>query len=132
MTNTRKAAPSGFTLLEVLIALAIVGLSMAAMSEALVTGFTQAGRAERESKAFDTARNALTLAVASKARPITLSTDLPGGLKRDVVVRERRDLVAATAPSDLVPYEIDVRVSWPEGHSRRSIALSTLRLGAAP
>ena len=127
-----KGRGAGFTLIEMLIALAIVALVVVAVSRTLSTGFLTSGRAGRESKAYEIAENALAFAVGSGAGPVTTTTRLAGGMVRVVTVRIRPDLVTPTAPAALMPYEIDVRVSWREGGGTRAIALSTPRLGSLP
>jgi len=120
------ARQAGFTLLEILVALAIMMLAAGALTRTLVTGTLLSGRAAKETAAFEVARNALAVAQGSGATPITVDTTLGNGMQRSVTVRARPDLIKP-AFAGPVPYEIDVVVRWREGARARDISLSTLR-----
>jgi prepilin-type N-terminal cleavage/methylation domain-containing protein len=126
------ARQAGFTLIEMLIGLAILMLAAGAVTRTLVTGMDLSSRAERESRALEVAENALAVAVGSRGTPATVSTRLDGGMERIVTIRPRPDLVKPMPGGALAAYEVGVLVRWPDGRAQRSLTLSTLRLEAAP
>jgi hypothetical protein len=58
--------------------------------------------------------------------------DRVGSYEREIRITERPELKPAKAPTDAIPYQIEVRVSWREGIHQRSIDLVTLRLALPP
>ena len=123
----------GFSLIEVLVALAIVGLLMAAIFTVLGTGGLGHGRAGDVDAA-------LSLADA-KLDGAGIGDALRAG-KTDGIVDERFRWRLTVTPyedrdktgfaSDPVPlmrlFRVEVTVSWYEGRRVRQIALATLRL----
>jgi hypothetical protein len=59
---------------------------------------------------------------------------LDGGYQVRRRVRRRPDLLLspATERFALLPYEVEVEVSWREGRRTRAVSLSTIRLGVVP
>jgi type II secretory pathway pseudopilin PulG len=131
MGAERTLTACGFLLIEVLIALAIVGLVVACVAQTLVGGLLLAGRAQREGQASEIASSALATAVATGGGHLVEQRDLDGGFVRRVTIRPRPDLVLPASDPMLTPYQIDVVVTWHEGRVGRSLALSSLRLGTS-
>jgi general secretion pathway protein I len=123
---------SGFTLIEVLVALAIIGLALGAVAG--VFGLSLAGH--EAASAAETA-----LAVAQEQLTLAAATLHPGAAKGvfanhfawQSTVAPYRDAAdkSGDASSKLPPlYRIAVNVVWQDGHHTREVSLSTLRLGA--
>lgn len=123
---------AGFTLIEVLVAFAIAALMLVVLYRITSTGLRSASAATRYSGAVLVAES--TLEVFSAA-DLLAETEMHGridGYSRDVRVWVRHDLLPDNGPLPRVlPYEIDVTVSWRDGIQSRSVALSSLRLGPA-
>lgn len=124
---------AGFTLTEVLVALAIIGLALGAVAGVFGVGLT----------AHETVSSAETaLAVAEEQLSLAAATPHPGatnGIFADrftwqATVAPYQDPAykAADAPTPAPPlYSIAVSVAWNDGRHTREVSLSTLRLGTA-
>ena len=126
----------GFTLLEVLVALVIAGMALAALFAAGSSGLFATDAATRAEEALERAQSHLAAAGRDAALlPGNSSGEDGGGYRWHLVVRplESRRLSpgngvfgsAATATL----YEVEVAISWREGGHGRRVALRTLRLG---
>lgn len=120
---------TGFTLVEILVAFAIAALFLAAFYEIFATGLRGATTAETYGKAVLLAESTLDQLAGSPLTPGDRS-DHVGRYLRQSSVRERPDL--GRAGVTVIPYEIDVKISWRQGVRERTVSLSTLKLGAAP
>ena|ERR1700722_3381188 len=127
----RRAA--GFTLVEVLVALAVVGLALAAIAGVFSQGLMGHETASGAEAALAVAEEQLTLAAAT-LRPGASSGAFDGRFNWRVTVSPyAEDKTAADLPNSLPRlFQIAVSVAWQDGHHSRQIALSTLRLAAAP
>jgi prepilin-type N-terminal cleavage/methylation domain-containing protein len=121
----------GFTLIEALVAVAIVALVLLPLLRSFATGMTNTSRAA----ALDGATLVAQSVLESVGPEIALAqagdfTRQEGGYR--IVGRIHR-YDGAGAPSGpvlpLVPYDVAVTVSWQEGARMRSVALDALRLG---
>jgi general secretion pathway protein I len=135
-------ADRGFTLIEVLVALAVVGLALAAVAGVLgtslmahetVAGAEQALALAEERLAFATTPGALL--------PGTSKGNFAGNYAWQITVAPYNDGRDETRPigkkeADLNDrlrlYQVSVSVTWRDGHRGRQLALTTVRLGAAP
>lgn len=132
MTHAKRH--SGFTLIEVLAALAIIGFALGAIASVFGQGLT----------AHETASEAeMALAVAEEQLALATATPHPGAANGvfanrftwQTNVAPYQDVAdkTADAPSALPPlYRIAVSVAWHDGRHTREVSLSTLQLGAAP
>jgi|SRR5215469_4521336 len=125
----RQRNNAGFTLVEILVAFAIAAIFLAAFYEIFATSLRGAATAETYSKAVLLAQSTLDQLAGSPLVPGDRS-DRVGRYLRQSSVRERPDLgrVGVT----VIPYEVDVQISWRQGVRDRTVSLSTLKLGAAP
>jgi prepilin-type N-terminal cleavage/methylation domain-containing protein len=136
----------GFTLLEVAIAMAILGVGVVTVLELFSAGLRMEGNAGYRAHAVVYARGLLDQTLALP--------ELRAGNDRgrfdqtftwEVVVREapeftdeapkgglstkQKDMSVKNNPSDLVMYDIEVSVSWPQSGNREGVyAIRTLRL----
>lgn len=127
-----KANPSepGFTLIEMVVALAILAMVLGALFQSFSSGLRTMGVAEQHLKAALIAESTLA---RYADRNLLLEPGETGetdgfGWSAQVTPMQDEDL---PQPPD-VPwqaYRVDVTVSWPPG---RSIRLSSVRLGAPP
>lgn len=123
MTNKAIPHPAdrGFTLLEVIVALAIVAATLTAMAQIFSGGFRNAV----------TAKDYLSALVRAESEMARLGTELPlhPGETRgryDDGMRWERSVQLESRGRSLAAYEATVRVSFDDG--RRSVSLTTLKL----
>jgi general secretion pathway protein I len=131
--NGETASSRGFTLIEVLVALAVVGLALGAVAGVFGNGLT----------AHETASDAeAALAVGEEQLALAAASLHPGASNGNYAGRFAwRATVAAYAdPADQSPdapttlpqlYRVAVSVAWQDGRHSRALSLSTLRLGPA-
>ena len=129
---------AGFSLIEVLVALAIVGLGLAAAAGMLGTGLQghSAARDVAAARAFAEDLIAQT-GITGKLAPGATHGNFAGRFAWERTVAPFTDpaadadrfLKTRTAPP---LYRITVEVTWEDGRRRREIALSTLQLGPIP
>lgn len=120
----------GFTLLEVIVALAILVLALGAIYQAFGTGTKSVGTAEKYTHA--------ALLAESRLASLGVEQPLVVGESRDVVAEDYhlRTVVTAVETADGTTsnrsshqlYEIVLTVEWKEGGAVRSILIRTSRL----
>jgi general secretion pathway protein I len=133
LPNARaEDAHSGFTLIEVIVALAIASLGLAMLVMATGTGLTNATAAAETIEATQRARSHLdALGALTPLRPGVQSGDDGGGYSWRVAVSEPVSH-ASPANADETPpalYSVLVTIGWRSGLSVRSVSLRTQRLG---
>jgi general secretion pathway protein I len=117
----------GFTLIEMVIAFAILGLSLSALYATLQNALSRTRHDARFSEATLFARSLLTRAGTEWPLIDGSTTGKAGGLEYELTE------LTIKAPPDQPPFtlptvQVTARVSWPELAGRRSISLSTLKL----
>jgi general secretion pathway protein I len=125
---------AGFTLIEVLVALAIVGLAVGATAFVLGNGLMGHETAADAEAALAVAEERLALAGATPHPGANSGTE-DGRFAWRTTVAAYDDSAdkTADAPTTLPRlYRIAVTVAWRDGRRDREVALSTLRLGPAP
>ncbi|MBV8535051.1 MAG: type II secretion system protein [Alphaproteobacteria bacterium] len=128
-----KSFSAGFTLIEILVALALLGLTVGAIASVL-------GNSARGYNAADSAQTALSLA-EDKLETAGVTGPLRAGQTEGqfderfswrVAVTNYRDKppvgAAAAQPGGMGLFRIEVTVGWREGVRESQIALSTIRL----
>ena len=141
--SSRRA--TGFTLIEVLVALAVAGLGLAAIAGVFGTGVLGHETAADVDTALAVAEERLAAVEAvATMRPGRSSGVYAGRYDWQVSVAPYDDTdhgaAPAAAPSPLagsaIPtmrlYRIEAAVAWRDGRRQRQLALSTLRLLPAP
>lgn len=116
----------GFTLLEVLVALAIAGLALAVMADAATGGFLAVKTAAGYQEALSRANSHLAALGSDKVlMPSQAEGDDGGGYHWRYRVTEiaRQDQLAG-----LALYEIEVGIAWSVGGHRREVVLQTARV----
>jgi general secretion pathway protein I len=133
-----RTSAEGFTLLEVVVALAIAGLAFALLFRAGSSGLLAVDTAGTVEEAVERAQSHL----AALGRDAALvegerSGDDGGGYRWWLSIHP----IAAhwLGPGDVrgpgsttILYDVEVRISWAAGGRERSVALRSERLGAAP
>jgi general secretion pathway protein I len=137
-TSGRKSPAAGFTLLEVVIAVAIAGLALVGLFQAATGGLFAANTAGRVDEAIERAQS--HLAAFSRSGAVTageLEGDDGGGYHwrlsaRPVATRQAADL-GKSSPATIL-FDVEVEISWRTSGRSRSVLIETRRLGigAAP
>lgn len=140
-----RSRDGGFTLIEVLVALAIAGLALAAIAGVFGTGVLGHATATDADAALALAEEKLAGAEATPTvRPGRSAGVYAGHFDWQVSVAPYDDTGDTAAlppavnplPNPAAPtlrlYRIEAAVAWRDGRRRRQLALSTLRLLPAP
>jgi prepilin-type N-terminal cleavage/methylation domain-containing protein len=140
VSRRTRGRTRGFTLIEVAIAMAIVGVGVVSVLEifnaALRTEYGAGIRARVVIRARDLLERTMTL---PDPVPFQDSGDYGDGYKWERRVREARDLAGGEdrrdldVKSDITLFEIEVSVTWPQSADREGVyTLRTLRVAPAP
>ncbi len=125
MSPTRQ---SGFSLLEVLVAFAILSMSLGILYQAFSNSLRNVGTSGDYSRAMIIAEARLAEAMADV--PINEGSDqgeVDGRYQWKVMV-QRYEYEGEEIVSRFTPYQVEVVVSWQDGKHTREYQLSTLRL----
>jgi general secretion pathway protein I len=123
------ASRSGFTLLEILVALVIFALAFGVLAQIMQTGLRQTAGAQTRAGATLLARSEL----ARVGIEVPLQVGRAEGETADGM-RWQTDIEVAEQPDEdqsLALYEVQVTVAWGASPAERLI-LTTLRTGLAP
>jgi len=133
LCRNRGRAAAGFSLIEVLVALAIVGLALGAAAATIGTGLMGHEASRDIATALAVADQRLAEAgVTGGLRPGSHAGDFAGRFAWHLTVAPYRDAEVkpgAAPPIGFRLFRVAVTVSWRDGRRRRQVALSTLRLG---
>jgi general secretion pathway protein I len=135
MSGRRAAAEAGFTLLEVVVAVAIAGLALVGLFQAGSGGLFAVDTAARAEEALQRAQSHLA-AVGRDAALVEgeSSGDDGGGYhwRLQVQPAAQRQGVAAdgVTPQNATLYSVLVSISWQSRGHEHAVTLQTLRLGA--
>jgi general secretion pathway protein I len=122
------SARAGFTLVEIIVALAILALSLNAILPAISDALWRTGEAEAQAEAASLARSLL----AQAGSAVALNDGAAAG-QFDSGFRWRLQVAPYGGADQTMPvraYKVVAEVSWDDARGERSIALTTLRLGA--
>ncbi|WP_119459640.1 prepilin-type N-terminal cleavage/methylation domain-containing protein [Rhodospirillaceae bacterium SYSU D60014] len=129
-----RPAEAGFTLLEVLVALAILALSLAAVYETLSGGLRNEAVSRRYLAATILAEG--RLAGVGAERPVQTghwTGETPDGFRWTIDIGPPSGSRAAPMILQLPRLlEVEVRVQWDQGDRTRMVRLSSLRIGDPP
>jgi general secretion pathway protein I len=134
--NAECTPRSGFTLLEVVVALAIAAMALVGLFQAGSGGMFAVDTAARAQEAVQRAQSHLA-AVGRDAALIQgdFTDDDGSGYRWRLRVRPVATYpVLATNGNSAAPatlYDVEVAISWPGHSGERSVVLKTLRLGTA-
>ncbi|MGH7091878.1 MAG: type II secretion system protein [Stellaceae bacterium] len=120
----------GFTLVEMLFALAVIGLAMAAAATVFRTGLIGNEAAASMDEALRIGQAKLAEAGADLPLWPGVSSGRFGRFAWHLVIARAKDDEAESA--HLALYRVEARVLWRNGLRERHVTLDTLRLGSAP
>ncbi len=121
----------GLSLLEVLVAFAILAIVLTALLRVFGTGLRNSAVAEASSQAAVRAESVLaSAATVQKLTPGEAEGDYGDGYRWRRIIRpfSFRDFNKESATMPVVPYEIVAEVSWTHHMKQRTVRLATLRL----
>lgn len=126
---SRRIRQRGFSLLEVLVAFAILSVSLGALLQVFATGLRNAGMADDYTRATLYAESIL----AAIGREAPLSAGAREGSINDQfswrgTVSEYTDGLPDPERTQIRAYRVSVEVFWPGLAQTRSVTLETLRL----
>ncbi len=126
MTARRRVA--GFTLIEIAVSLAILGVGMVAIMQTFGGGLRLQGRASRQDRAVELARSAMD-GLILKPKTSSGSDDAGDGYR---VAWSTRTAAAADGieqddDDDVVMRYLEVEVSWRDGAGEKSYVLRSLQ-----
>jgi len=131
----RRARAAGFSLLEVVVALALLGLILAVLGDSLRTGLGSAARAAAIEPPLAVAE--AKLAAVGVTEPLIAGTtsgaDARGiawRLEVDAFHDDDFDGPSSDAPGVPKLFRVRVTVTWNQGGAARSLSLESLRLGS--
>jgi general secretion pathway protein I len=125
----------GFTLLEVVVAVAIAGLALVGLFSAGSGGLLAVDGAARVDEAVERAQSHLAAFGRAGATVAGESEGDDGGgyrwnLRAQPVASQQSDLSGRTAAA-MTLFDVEVMISWRAWGHQRSVVLDTRRLGAA-
>jgi general secretion pathway protein I len=134
----RPRSQRGFSLLEVLVAFAILAISLGVLMQIFSRASVAAAASDQYSRAASLVSARLAaVGTAIPLEPGALSGEPEDGIAWELTIVEI-DLGFAEGPGGalgaietVVPYLVTVTALWPEGDQVRRLTLSTLRLGEA-
>jgi prepilin-type N-terminal cleavage/methylation domain-containing protein len=125
----------GFTLVEVVVALLIFGLTFAVLARIVQTGVLQSARAETMTTATLLARSQLArIGVDVPVAAGELEGDAGGGFRWRIVVRPAELEGGQDDPATdqvVLPHQVEVTIAWGEGTREQALTLTSLRLATA-
>ena len=127
MTGTKREA--GFTLVEVIVALAILSAGLSLLLGLISNSLRQTASAQRMARASSLAQSLMAEAGTDLAiRAEVRDGQYPNGYRWHLKMQPY-DSTRDNEDRPFGLYSISAEVEWEEGTERRSFALSTLRLG---
>jgi len=125
------AKQRGFTLIETLVAFTVATLLLSVLLASFAGGVAGSHHDELRTEAIQLAQSTMEAMGAVDVLKDDTRLDRVEGRFHIAVSTER--YAAPEAPGTqgiyVAPYDVTVRVSWPEGGRQQSVSLRTLRLG---
>lgn len=137
MCVERRRGAQGFTLLEVLVALAIAGLAIIGLFQAGSGGMFAVDTAARAEEALQRAQSHLAAVGRDAALVEGEFTDDDGGgyqwrlRVRPAASRQPVPGSVGNPTAALTLFDVEVAILWPGRDGERSVVLKTLRLGTS-
>jgi len=136
MCADRAVQGNGFTLLEVVVALAIAALALVGLFRAGGSGLFAVDTAARAEEAVQRAQSHLAAVGRDAALVEGESTGDDGGgyhwmLRVRPLATQQSLGQVGTSSSTITLFNVEVAISWPAAAGERSVVLKTLRLGTA-
>ena len=132
---TTRSRAGGFTLLEIAVALAIVGIGMVACMQVFSGSLQLQGRASRQTRAVMRARTEMDKIVFDPPKKLETQVTSPEGFRTHIMVRAAKVPDEVPAPpdeteieEDELPRYVQVDVEWEDGRGRKTYTLKTLAM----
>ncbi len=127
--KTRRRARNGFTLLEVLVAFVILGITLVALYGQFFTGLRAVRTSDAVAAAVGLARSKLeAVGVSEPLRFGETAGRFDNGYQWRTAVTPYKGALALGRYDVVAPYQVAVTVSWPDSPRARSVTLSAIRL----
>jgi general secretion pathway protein I len=135
MVAERSSQDNGFTLLEVVVALAIAALAIVGLFQAASGGLLAVNTAGRVEEAVQRAQSHLAAVGRSAALIQGEFTDDDGGgyrwrLRARPVGTRQVAAASGNPAASATLFDVEVAISWPGPRGERSVVLKTMRLSA--
>ncbi len=131
-----KERSAGFTLLELVLAVAIAGLALIGLFQAASTGMFAVNSAARVDEAIDRAQSHLA---AFGRTGVVVSSEIEGddggGYHWWVSARPiatKQTAVAEGRNAAITLFDVEVKISWQTWGRKKSVVLKTRRIGISP
>jgi len=136
MDAERALQGGGFTLLEVVVALAIAAIALIGLFPAAGGGLVAVDTAARAEEAVQRAQSHLAAVGRDAALVQGEFTDDDGGgyhwrLRVRPVANRQAPSADGNSAANTTLFDVEVAISWPGRNGDRSVVLRTLRLGTA-
>jgi general secretion pathway protein I len=126
--NQSQNSQAGFTLVEIVAAMAILTLSLSALFGVLSDGLGRASQAETHARATTLAQSLLAqVGTEIAVRQGTTTGELADGFRWRLQVEAHGD-AADTRAWPIAAYGVSAEVLWGAGAQERSVVLKTLRI----
>lgn len=130
--NRTRASQHGYSLIEVVVAIAVAGTTLAGLVHAVGTNLRHAALTHEYTRATALAESMITR--VGTELPLQAGTQrgrFDGTFRWQRTIRTDDDPAPAADEPPLQPHEIDVTVWWRDGGRTRQVTLHTMRLKAA-
>jgi general secretion pathway protein I len=136
MDPERALQEGGFTLLEVVVAVAIAAMALVGLFQAASGGLFAVDTAARVEEAIQRAQSHLAAIGRSADLVQGEFTDDDGSgyrwrLRARPMATRQASLADGNVAATITLFEVEVAISWPGRNGDRSVVLKTLRLGTA-
>jgi general secretion pathway protein I len=128
MPSTRRAQ-AGFSLLEMVVAIAILALALGALYQAAGGATRNVRAAEKYAYGVELARSVLADNATVSPAGVNKGGETPGGFEWRVATSPVN--LQRTALADVRLHQIEVAVSWEDGGRRRTVVLNSVVEGSA-
>jgi general secretion pathway protein I len=132
---TARSRAGGFTLLEIAVALAIVGIGMVACMQVFSGSLQLQGRASRQTRAVMRARTEMDKIIFDPPKKLQTEITSPEGFHTRITVRPAKVPDEVPPPpddtdieEDQLPRYVQVDVDWEDGRGTKTYSLKTLAL----
>jgi general secretion pathway protein I len=132
VARAMRASSRGFTLLEIVVALAIMGLALVGLFRAGSGGVLAVDAAGHVDEAIERAQSRLAaIGRGGAISPGATEGDDGGGYHWQVRTRPLAawQVGSGAAATMITLFEIEIAISWKAGNGHRSVTLSSRRLG---
>jgi general secretion pathway protein I len=120
---------SGFSLLEVLVAFAILALTLGVLMQIFAGGSRNALTGSSYSRAVELAESVLALAGTEYPLQPGLQQGDEAGMQWELEIVDWPITDFMLPPRQIPTYQVSARVAWSDGIRERKLSLDTLRLG---